>query len=70
MSGSTTRGPHYIPPPASIFRRRPFIDPGVLAAVAALAALLFVFVLTAMLENGLGFRLGDVVHSLISLPRH
>ena len=54
-------GPRFVEPPASMFRRRPFIDPGLLALFGAILATLFILLLVGMLERGLGITLGDLL---------
>ena len=54
--------PRFVDPPASMFRRRPLVDPGLIALGGAIVALVFIFLAIAMLEDGLGVRLADVLH--------
>jgi hypothetical protein len=46
----------FVEPPASMFRRRPLIDPGLVALVGAVVAALFLVLVILMLETGLGIR--------------
>ena len=60
-----TTGPRFVPPPRSIFRRRPLADPGLLALAGAIVALVFAALLLGLLEARLGFSLGDVVRGAL-----
>lgn len=52
-------GPRFVESPRYVSRRRPFIDPGALALIGAIAAIVFIVVMLGLLEADLGFRLGD-----------
>lgn len=60
-----TTGPRFIPPPDSIFRRRPLVDAGLLALVGAALALVFAEVLVGLLETAFDARLRDVVRAVL-----
>ena len=40
-------------------RRRPSVDPGVLALIGAIIAIVFIALMLGLLEAHLGFRVGD-----------
>lgn len=52
-------GPRFVEPPVSMFRRRPLIDPGLLALIGAIMAIVLLVALIGLLEADFGFRLGD-----------
>ena len=56
---SSKSGQRFIDPPAYMFRRRPLIDPGLLALIGAIIAIAFLTLMLGILEANLGFRLGD-----------
>jgi hypothetical protein len=57
-------GVRFVDPPASIFRPRPFFDPGLLALAGAGLAVAFLMFVIGMLESGLGITLGDLIRRL------
>ena len=57
-------GVRFVDPPASIHRRRPLIDPGFVALLGAVVAVLFLLVLIGVSETGLGITLGQLLRSL------
>lgn len=54
-------GVRFVDPPASIYRRRPLFDPGLVALLGAVLAVLCLLVLIGMLETGLGITVGDLL---------
>lgn len=61
-----TNGPTFVPLPDHMFRRRPLVDPGLLALAGAIVALAFAALLLGLLENRLGLSLGNVVRAALS----
>ncbi len=62
-----TKGPRFIPPPDSIFRCRPLVDPGLLAVIGAPVAVVFLAVLLGLLETAFGVRVGNVLMRMIRI---
>jgi len=56
---TSTNGPRFIDPPVYRSRRQPLIDPGLLALIGAVIAVVFIAVMLGLLEAHLGFDLGD-----------
>ena len=54
-------GVRFVDPPASIYRRRPLIDLGLVVLLGAVVAVVFLMVVMGMLERGLGITLGDLL---------
>ena len=61
-----TNGPRFVPLPDHMFRYRPLVDSGLLALVGAIVALVFAALLLGLLEDRLGFSLGDLVRGALS----
>lgn len=61
-----TSGPRFVPLPDHMFRRRPPIDPGLLALLGAIVALVFAALLLGLLEDRIGFSLGDLFRGSLS----
>lgn len=58
----------FIDPPASIYRRRPAIGPGLMSFVGAVVAALFLLLLLGMLEIGPGAARCDSAQPRSSIP--
>ncbi len=53
-------GPRFLETPQFMLRRRPLIDPGLVALAGAFVALAFLMLMIGMLEVGFGVRLSDL----------
>ena len=60
-------GIRFVDPPASIYRRRPLIDLGLVVLLGAVVAVVFLMVLIGMSETGLGITLGKFLRPLAAV---